>query len=774
MEQLRALEKGLQEGYYLTGPKSRPGHSLERISSMLTADMLVGDDEQYAVAMALMARQLGIPARVVMGFYPGEDDSAARGSLAVTGTMAHVWVEVPFDGQGWVSFDPTPDRDRVPADDRPRSRGRSPSRRCCRPPDPPINMLQDSLDKPGNNEDSDRPGENVLLRVLLTLGVAALIASLLAAPFVLIAWLKSRRRERRRHAPEVADRFSGAWAELEDAATDLGTPVSHPGHAGRSPLKRWRRRTRRHRSRRVATAVDAGVFGPGRPTEESAGRGVGSMWTGALAGLHAGLSRWRRLRSFVSLRSFRARRKTAVAVLPSLAKGEAMSVYPYNLTPEGAPTDATGSFPAVAGYTPMTTGRRVAIVLVDGVIGGAVGGLTAFLTLQDTSWGLPVGVGLSVIYGLATLWAVFGRSARLAGLLMKAQYVDVRTGALKGGSLFVKQLLQGRPGRAHPGHPAADPGVRQREGADAAQLLRPGDQADAGRRPYRAASRRPRWRAPRRRRPSPSVAAVQFHPEQAPTAWGGSHGDRPYAFPAVQTITDDGGLITAVPRRIPGRPHRDAPRSRPVRCFPPRRRSRDPRPGFATPPASQQPPPSPPAAPRCRPHPQPPVQNAPRPPARPRGPRSRVRRRSSRARPSRTSWSPTALCWPPSALDGASSPPRRHPRSPLDGDHTLLVGPPLVFGRNPVAPGSHPDAVAHRIDDSLLSKTHLLLGTRRGGGVDDRPELHQRKPGGQGARGDPRAWWSRVAASGYPKAPASTSAVTGSRSDEADDRTPPT
>ena len=95
------------------------------------------------------------------------------------------------------------------------------------PPDPPINMLQDSQDKPGNNEDSDRPGENVLLRVLLTLGVAALIASLLAAPFVLIAWLKSRRRERRRHAPEVADRFSGAWAELEDAATDLGHHIRH-------------------------------------------------------------------------------------------------------------------------------------------------------------------------------------------------------------------------------------------------------------------------------------------------------------------------------------------------------------------------------------------------------------------------------------------------------------------------------------------------------------------------------------------------------------------
>ena len=302
MEQLRALEKGLQEGYYLTGPKSRPGHSLERISSMLTADMLVGDDEQYAVAMALMARQLGIPARVVMGFYPGEDDSAAGGSLAVTGTMAHVWVEVPFDGQGWVSFDPTPDRDRVPQTTVPKPRPQ-PKPQVLPPPDPPINMLQDSQDKPGNNEDSDRPGENVLLRVLLTLGVAALIASLLAAPFVLIAWLKSRRRERRRHAPEMADRFSGAWAELEDAATDLGTPVSTLATRQES-AQALAQTYPQAPLPQVATAVDAGVFGPGRPTEESAA----AVWKhvdGALAGLHAGLSRWRRLRSFVSLRSFR-------------------------------------------------------------------------------------------------------------------------------------------------------------------------------------------------------------------------------------------------------------------------------------------------------------------------------------------------------------------------------------------------------------------------------------------------------------------------------------
>ncbi len=423
---------------------------------MLTADMLVGDDEQYAVAMALMARQLGIPARVVMGFYPGEDDNAARGSLPVTGTMAHVWVEVPFEGAGWVTFDPTPDRDRTPQTTVPKPR-RQPGRRCCRRRIPPINMLQDSQDKPGNNEDSDRPGENVLLRVLLTLGVAALIASLLAAPFVLIAWLKSRRRERRRrHAPELADRFSRR----------LGRTGGRR-HRSRHPRARHRAPARGRRALaqtypeaplpQVATAVDAGVFGAGRPHAEEAAAAVwDARGRGAGDPARQGSGRGAGCGAFVLAAFVPARRKTAVAVLPSLAKGEAMSVYPYNLTPEGAPTDATGSFPAVAGYTPMTTGRRVAIVLVDGVIGGAVGGLasldpggrrraggcrSAWASLGDPT------------LGSLTLWALFARSARLAGLLMKAQYVDVRTGRPPQGRFAVRQVpAAGRPGGLTPGH----------------------------------------------------------------------------------------------------------------------------------------------------------------------------------------------------------------------------------------------------------------------------------------------------------------------------------
>ena len=46
------------------------GHSSSRIRNLLTAKQMLGDDEQYAVSMSLMLRHLGIPSRVVLGFYP--------------------------------------------------------------------------------------------------------------------------------------------------------------------------------------------------------------------------------------------------------------------------------------------------------------------------------------------------------------------------------------------------------------------------------------------------------------------------------------------------------------------------------------------------------------------------------------------------------------------------------------------------------------------------------------------------------------------------------
>jgi transglutaminase-like putative cysteine protease len=65
--------------------------------------------QHFAGAMALMLRQLGIPARVAAGFTSGRYDND-DGRWIVTDRNAHTWVEVWFEGYGWLSFDPTPGR----------------------------------------------------------------------------------------------------------------------------------------------------------------------------------------------------------------------------------------------------------------------------------------------------------------------------------------------------------------------------------------------------------------------------------------------------------------------------------------------------------------------------------------------------------------------------------------------------------------------------------------------------------------------------------------
>jgi len=72
-------------------------------------DSKAGYCQQFAGAMAAMARLLGYPARVAVGFLPGQD--AGIGKWEVTTNQAHAWPEIWFDGIGWVPFEPTPGRD---------------------------------------------------------------------------------------------------------------------------------------------------------------------------------------------------------------------------------------------------------------------------------------------------------------------------------------------------------------------------------------------------------------------------------------------------------------------------------------------------------------------------------------------------------------------------------------------------------------------------------------------------------------------------------------
>src|SRR6266511_2072348 len=65
-----------------------------------------GTAEQFATAFAVLARAVGLPTRVVVGFRLGDPD--ATGTRVVYGRDAHAWPEVYFSGWGWYAFDPMP------------------------------------------------------------------------------------------------------------------------------------------------------------------------------------------------------------------------------------------------------------------------------------------------------------------------------------------------------------------------------------------------------------------------------------------------------------------------------------------------------------------------------------------------------------------------------------------------------------------------------------------------------------------------------------------
>jgi transglutaminase-like putative cysteine protease len=69
--------------------------------------------EQFSSSLAVMARSLGIPARVVTGYAPGEYNPFT-GYYDVRASDAHAWVEVYFPQYGWSTFDPTPSFDSTP------------------------------------------------------------------------------------------------------------------------------------------------------------------------------------------------------------------------------------------------------------------------------------------------------------------------------------------------------------------------------------------------------------------------------------------------------------------------------------------------------------------------------------------------------------------------------------------------------------------------------------------------------------------------------------
>jgi hypothetical protein len=213
----------------------------------------VGYCEQFAAAMAVMARTLGIPARVMVGFTSGR---VHDGVWSITDSDAHAWPELLMGSAGWVRFEPTPRADSISlpsyasaevAVGQP-SQGPQPAPSAS---DRRGGVPAGSADRGGTARGGTAAGHWPGIAVVL------LLLALGATPAVM-RW--SRRRRRDYDGP---DGPSAAYREVVDTMIDLGR--GRPGGSERATLLMLAEGLTPQAlgaAGRIATAVERARYGP--------------------------------------------------------------------------------------------------------------------------------------------------------------------------------------------------------------------------------------------------------------------------------------------------------------------------------------------------------------------------------------------------------------------------------------------------------------------------------------------------------------------------------
>ena len=90
--------------YSQSSPKPPEGHET---ADFFLFEIKEGHCEYFALALAVLARTAGLPARVATGFSPG-DFNTLTGLFEVREYHAHAWTQIYIEGKGWLTFDATP------------------------------------------------------------------------------------------------------------------------------------------------------------------------------------------------------------------------------------------------------------------------------------------------------------------------------------------------------------------------------------------------------------------------------------------------------------------------------------------------------------------------------------------------------------------------------------------------------------------------------------------------------------------------------------------
>jgi hypothetical protein len=310
----RVLQLGkylFDKGRYSDGAKGDeqylPGHYTNRLQHFVGDSQIVGDDEQYAAAYALMINQLGTPARVVLGAR-----LTSAGNDVVKGSDIHAYVQVQLADGSWraiwtsqfMNIKNPPDKQNPPPNTA------APSKIV---PPPAHSHPRSSVDAATDTQaNSTAPQSKRRNHAVGAFRLPAWLVSAMrwAGPPLLVVLafcgtvlgLKARRRRRRRQNGTAATRVVMGWREVLDELSDLGHDVPH-------------RMTRREQAAgldieylyALAWNADAHVFGPVDPGEDAALHYWQSV-DEVRQRLRSGAGRWRRMGAAVNPASLLWRR----------------------------------------------------------------------------------------------------------------------------------------------------------------------------------------------------------------------------------------------------------------------------------------------------------------------------------------------------------------------------------------------------------------------------------------------------------------------------------
>lgn len=243
----------------------------------------------FASAFALMARTLGMPARIVVGYLPGVatgEEVDGEDVAQVTSSQSHAWPEVYFEGIGWVPFEPTKslgtptafapasESDGASDDSEPETETEAPT---------PTPTAVDPLEDPSRDQDSASGAVGQTAADPLPF----LVSGLVALVVVLLPGLAGAVRRARLRALARRGRIGAAWRSVQDTAIDVGIDVP----ASETPRAFGARLVAQHGApeRAVATLVAAIERASYAPVRAGAGGGSAAATGGRRYGAeHAG------------------------------------------------------------------------------------------------------------------------------------------------------------------------------------------------------------------------------------------------------------------------------------------------------------------------------------------------------------------------------------------------------------------------------------------------------------------------------------------------------